>query len=98
MSLHLVEVSPALCQLQAERLVDKGRNLEVSDFQDSAGEKTLGPYRQEKSRFGQEVSWYKTLGEVPHGLSFFVAHEFLDALPIHKFQAGELFFPLCLFF
>lgn len=40
---------------------------------------------------GTPVFWYYTLNEVPHNFSCFLAHEFFDALPMHKFKAGLKF-------
>ena len=36
-------------------------------------------------QFGTEVHWHDSLRSVPKQFSFFIAHEFFDALPIHKF-------------
>ncbi|KAM9356206.1 protein arginine methyltransferase NDUFAF7, mitochondrial isoform 2-T2 [Pholidichthys leucotaenia] len=80
-SLHLVEVSPALSLLQAQNLTGE-RNREA----DSEDEPV---YRHGETAAGLPVSWYRRLEDVPAGFSMFVAHEFFDALPIHKFQAGE---------
>ena len=90
-SLHLVEISPALSNMQAIKLVgepdsdedDSSKSTKKSDTVESDGD---GPYRQETSKYGPSVSWYKDLSQVPEGLSCFIGHEFLDALPIHKFH------------
>ena len=42
--------------------------------------------REAVSKFGPPVRWYRDLESVPRGcFSFLLAHEFLDALPVHKF-------------
>lgn len=93
-SLHLVEVSPALSNIQAIKLVGEPDSEEDSSRKES-GEPSLketkdgGPYRQERTKYGAPVSWYSHLSEVPQGLSCFIGHEFLDALPIHKFHKTE---------
>lgn len=38
------------------------------------------------SRHGVTVEWYSHLKDVPRAFTLFVAHEFFDALPIHKFH------------
>ncbi|KAG0413324.1 hypothetical protein HPB47_009529 [Ixodes persulcatus] len=43
-------------------------------------------YKQSITKHGVPVGWYRHLHDVPRGFSCFVAHEFLDALPVHKFQ------------
>ena len=43
-------------------------------------------YKEAQSKYGPSISWYKQLKDVPQGFSCFIAHEFFDALPIHKFQ------------
>ena len=79
-SLHMVEVSPKLSSMQAEKLsgqpADEATNLDISE----------ACYRRCTSKQGIPVSWYRQLSDVPRGLSVYVAHEFFDALPIHKFQ------------
>ncbi|KAK3912432.1 Protein arginine methyltransferase NDUFAF7, mitochondrial [Frankliniella fusca] len=35
---------------------------------------------------GTPVYWYYSIGEVPNNFSCYLAHEFFDALPIHKFK------------
>uniref|UniRef100_A0A8C5ECE6 Protein arginine methyltransferase NDUFAF7 n=1 Tax=Gouania willdenowi TaxID=441366 RepID=A0A8C5ECE6_GOUWI len=80
-SLHLVEVSPALSGLQALRLTG-GSAQENQNHHDPV-------YRQGLTSTGLPVCWYRSLDDVPEGFSIFVAHEFFDALPIHKFQRTQ---------
>lgn len=80
-SVHLVEVSPKLSQIQAECLT--GDQSQVSASEDET------VYRQGTTTSGLPISWYRTVDDVPRGFSIFLAHEFFDALPIHKFQRTE---------
>ncbi|MEQ2174630.1 hypothetical protein GOODEAATRI_009829 [Goodea atripinnis] len=56
-SVHLVEVSPALSQLQAETLTGK-RNMEASSEDDPV-------YRHGETAARVSVSWYRRLEDVP---------------------------------
>ncbi|RZC33247.1 NADH dehydrogenase [ubiquinone] complex I, assembly factor 7 -like [Asbolus verrucosus] len=76
-SLHLVEVSPVLSDLQARRLCMKSDNII---------DPTSVIYREGISHHGVPVKWYRQLDDVPESFTLLVAHEFFDALPIHKFQ------------
>lgn len=78
-SLHLVEISSFLSQLQAQRVCEK--SWEVTP--DPA--KEINYYREGISS-GVKVFWYKRLEDVPKEFSLVVAHEFFDALPVHKFE------------
>ncbi|XP_060947335.1 protein arginine methyltransferase NDUFAF7, mitochondrial [Limanda limanda] len=80
-SVHLVEVSPALSRLQAQTLTGDGSR--AADAEDEL------VYRRGDTPTGLPVSWYRRLDDVPSGFSIFIAHEFFDALPIHKFQRTE---------
>ncbi|XP_029902590.1 protein arginine methyltransferase NDUFAF7, mitochondrial [Myripristis murdjan] len=81
-SVHLVEVSPALSRVQARRLT--GEQSREADGEDEP------VYRRGRTTTGGlPVSWYRRLDDVPAGFSVYVAHEFFDALPIHKFQRTE---------
>ncbi|XP_068454891.1 protein arginine methyltransferase NDUFAF7, mitochondrial [Clinocottus analis] len=80
-SLHLVEVSPLLSRLQAENLT--GGRSRQADAED------VPVYRRGETTTGLPVSWYRRLEDVPSGFSIFLAHEFFDALPIHKFQRTQ---------
>lgn len=58
-SLHLVEVSPALSQLQAQNLTrDRSRE---------AGAEDEPVYRRGETAAGLPVSWYRRLDDVPTG-------------------------------
>lgn len=88
-SMHLVEVSPALSEMQR-------RKLSGQCAVDSAGQSVAAYGSGDqidatpcRSRHGVEVRWYKQLSDVPHGFAFYVAHEFFDALPVHKFQKRD---------
>lgn len=80
-SLHLVEVSPVLSRLQAQTLTGAGSQEAERDDEPV--------YRHGRTDAGLPVSWYRRLEEVPEGFSIFVAHEFFDALPVHKFQRTD---------
>lgn len=79
-SLHLVEVSPHLSELQAKRLCCQYAETKKEDLD------SVPYYRRGESVSGIEVYWYRELSHVPKSFSIFLAHEFFDALPIHKFQ------------
>ncbi|KAL6095500.1 ndufaf7 [Pungitius sinensis] len=81
LSLHLVEVSPVLSRLQAHKLT--GTQSREADAEDEP------VYRRGETAAGLPVSWYRRLEDVPTGFSIFLAHEFFDALPIHKFQRTQ---------
>lgn len=92
-SLHLVEISPHLSQVQELKLC--GTVSVVKDVLNDAPVTLRLPvksdseevtYKQSITKHGVPVGWYRHLHDVPHGFSCFVAHEFLDALPVHKFQ------------
>jgi len=70
-SVHLVEVSPELKKIQLETLAGvTTQRLEAE---------------QVMSKYGGSVCWHESLRTVPKGFSLFLAHEFFDALPVHKF-------------
>uniref|UniRef100_A0A8C4ZRS4 Protein arginine methyltransferase NDUFAF7 n=1 Tax=Gadus morhua TaxID=8049 RepID=A0A8C4ZRS4_GADMO len=77
-SVHLVEVSPRLSQVQAGLLTGEQSRPAASEDQ--------AVYRHGATPAGVPVSWYRHLDDVPRGFSLFLAHEFFDALPVHKFQ------------
>ncbi|XP_045468457.1 protein arginine methyltransferase NDUFAF7, mitochondrial [Harmonia axyridis] len=79
-SLSLVEVSPYLSNLQGQRLCLKSNNITIpsSPF-----------YKEGIAKEGVQVRWFKRIEDVPDVFSIFIAHEFFDALPIHKFQKTE---------
>ena len=58
-SLHLVEVSPALSRLQAENLT--GHCSQEADSEDEP------VYRRGETAAGLPVSWYRRLEDVPTG-------------------------------
>ncbi|GCC22717.1 hypothetical protein chiPu_0001105 [Chiloscyllium punctatum] len=77
-SVHLVEVSPKLGEVQAQLLTEGEQHLR----HDPNG----AIYKTGTTKTGLPISWYKDLQDVPRGFSFYIAHEFFDVLPIHKFQ------------
>uniref|UniRef100_A0A6J0T8U3 Protein arginine methyltransferase NDUFAF7 n=2 Tax=Pogona vitticeps TaxID=103695 RepID=A0A6J0T8U3_9SAUR len=78
-SIHLMEVSPKLSEIQASVLTEENTKLQESST----------AYMQGITKTGLPIFWYRNLNDVPGGNSFYLAHEFLDALPIHKFQKTE---------
>lgn len=77
MSVHLVEVSPHLANAQAGRLCYK---------QSAPPDGTQKFYLQGETVSGIPIYWYARLEDVPLQFSLILAHEFFDALPIHKLQ------------
>lgn len=47
-------------------------------------------YQKGIMKDGTRVFWYYSLNEVPHNFSCFLAHEFFDALPVHKFKVSKM--------
>uniref|UniRef100_T1PJ04 Protein arginine methyltransferase NDUFAF7 n=1 Tax=Musca domestica TaxID=7370 RepID=T1PJ04_MUSDO len=76
-SIHMVEISPHLSKIQAQLLCynfdDCDPNVDVY-------------YRKGETASGTKIYWYSRLEDVPRKFSVVMAHEFFDALPIHKFQ------------
>lgn len=84
-SVHLVEISPALSQLQAERLCIESRDNKPTV--DENNKSSVTHYREGITKNGNvKIYWYYSINDVPRNFSIFIAHEFFDALPIHKFQ------------
>ncbi|XP_006839515.1 PREDICTED: NADH dehydrogenase [ubiquinone] complex I, assembly factor 7 [Chrysochloris asiatica] len=77
-SIHLVEVSQKLSEIQAMTLTEEKIPLEQN-----AGSPV---YMKGVSKSGIPISWYRDLQDIPKGYSFYLAHEFFDVLPVHKFQ------------
>ncbi|XP_067901414.1 protein arginine methyltransferase NDUFAF7, mitochondrial isoform X2 [Heterodontus francisci] len=77
-SVHLVEVSTKLGEVQVQLLTEGEQHL----LHDPSG----AIYKTGTTKTGLPISWYRDLQDVPKGFSFYLAHEFFDVLPIHKFQ------------
>ncbi|XP_001849900.2 protein arginine methyltransferase NDUFAF7 homolog, mitochondrial [Culex quinquefasciatus] len=78
LSVHLVEMSEHLSEVQAELLCRSSEECADKAY-----------YRAGVTRAGTKVFWYRHLEDVPAGFSIVLAHEFFDALPIHKFQKQD---------
>lgn len=83
-SIHLVEISPALSKLQAEKLCTESRDCEPKVNENVKS--SITHYKEGITKDGTKIYWYYSINDVPREFSIFVAHEFFDALPIHKFQ------------
>lgn len=77
-SIHLVEVSPKLSEIQALNLTKKSTEPKDED--------TSSCYKIGITKTGLPINWYYHIQDVPSGYTFYIAHEFFDALPIHKLQ------------
>lgn len=84
LSVHLVEISPGLASLQATTLSSDVINIGVVSFED----KSNSHYKTCSSFYKVPIYWSDKLEKVPKGFSVILAHEFFDALPIHKFQVN----------
>jgi NADH dehydrogenase [ubiquinone] 1 alpha subcomplex assembly factor 7 len=77
LSVHLVEVSPAMRRLQEARLCGSFHDHDEGRAKDAL------------TKFGAPVFWHDSLESVPRGFSFHLAHEFFDALPVHQFTRTD---------
>nr|SVE84883.1 EOG090X06OK [Daphnia pulex] len=77
-SVSLVEVSPYLSQIQ-EKCLCKTQNEKISELPIDSQH-----YKESKSLYGSPVRWYNHISDLPRTFTLFLAHEFFDALPIHK--------------
>lgn len=82
--MHLVEISPKLSEIQAKNLCTSYEELTPNI--NSKMKNAIGPYKQGVTKDGIKVFWYYSVNDIPQSFSVILAHEFFDALPIHKFQ------------
>ncbi|CAH0591678.1 unnamed protein product [Chrysodeixis includens] len=78
-SLHLVEISSTMQSVQANRLCISHREVDIELPHNYEGETVSGI----------KVYWYNDLKKVPNNFSWYIAHEFFDVLPIHKFEKTD---------
>ncbi|RIA83546.1 S-adenosyl-L-methionine-dependent methyltransferase [Glomus cerebriforme] len=71
---HLIEISPELRKLQLEKL---------------CGYVTESTEMVEHDNNGMKFYWHNTINDIPNGWSLVVAHEFFDALPVHRFKLTD---------
>jgi NADH dehydrogenase [ubiquinone] 1 alpha subcomplex assembly factor 7 len=81
LSIHLVELSPYLSKMQAQKLC-----FSTTEFDRHTN---LPFYRMGETISGIRVHWYHRIEDVPKEFSIILAHEFFDALPIHKLQRED---------
>ncbi|KYQ57178.1 hypothetical protein ALC60_03844 [Trachymyrmex zeteki] len=86
-SIHLVEISPVLSAIQAEKLCTKSKSIEPRVNEDQKN--SITHYREGVTREEVKIYWYYSINDIPRKFSVFIAQEFFDALPIHKFQKTD---------
>merc|ERR1719367_364259 len=62
--------------------------VEVSTRMRKEQEQELG-FKDGLTKWGASVHWHDHIADVPQKFSFFIAHEFLDALPVNKFERSK---------
>ena len=81
LSVSMVEISPVLRQIQWDALGCEG------EF--DPGSTTITG----STKSGVIVTWHRSLDDVPDstdsGPALYIAHEFIDALPVHQFQKSD---------
>ncbi|XP_066586978.1 protein arginine methyltransferase NDUFAF7, mitochondrial [Prorops nasuta] len=82
-SVHFVEISLALAELQAKTL---GANTTLVDNKQNPEVKY---YLEGITNDGIKIYWYESVEIIPQNFSIILAHEFFDALPVHKFQKSK---------
>ncbi|XP_049878295.1 protein arginine methyltransferase NDUFAF7 homolog, mitochondrial [Pectinophora gossypiella] len=78
-TIHFVEISDTMRLVQANNLCIAHRETDIAMPHNYEGE----------TASGIKVYWYNDLKKVPKNFSWYVAHEFFDVLPIHKFEKRE---------
>lgn len=78
MSVHLVEISPYLSKLQSQKLCYSSNEVDPQN--------NFPHYRVGETVSGVKIFWYHRIEDIPNEFSIILAHEFFDALPIHKIQ------------
>ncbi|OXU24182.1 hypothetical protein TSAR_001215 [Trichomalopsis sarcophagae] len=78
-AIHYIEVSPVLAKIQKEKLCSTIASEEITAPSNKS-------YQFGKTKDKIEIYWYKSIADLPEGFTVFIAQEFFDALPIHKFQ------------
>lgn len=80
---RFVEVSKKLAEIQHRRLCS-------SLHPKSMNPSSCDSYLNDTSTHGVPLSWHRSIDEVPDDrVTFYVAHEFFDVLPIHKFTKTD---------
>ncbi|KAJ0172556.1 hypothetical protein K1T71_011695 [Dendrolimus kikuchii] len=79
LSLHLVEISETMQSVQANSICVSHRPCDIDSPYNHQGETVSGI----------KAYWYNDLKKVPNNFSWYIAHEFFDVLPIHKFEKTE---------
>lgn len=77
-TMHMVEVSPYLSKAQAQRFCYTHETLPEDT--------PLPHYQVGTTATRTKAYWHRRLEDVPPGFSLVLAHEFFDALPVHKLQ------------
>lgn len=85
--MHLIEISPALSFIQAKTLCIESKNNELKVNENEKN--SIMYYKEGITKDGIKIYWYNSINDVPREFSIFLAHEFFDALPIHKFQVQK---------
>lgn len=85
LSVSLVEVSPHLSNVQEMKLCRALLNDEAKGSVPS----DANHYKEAPSVFGTTVRWYRHLSDTPKSFTLYLAHEFFDALPVHKLVKKE---------
>uniref|UniRef100_A0A915KVX8 Protein arginine methyltransferase NDUFAF7 n=1 Tax=Romanomermis culicivorax TaxID=13658 RepID=A0A915KVX8_ROMCU len=79
MQIRLVETSRQLIREQATILCGDDDAFDTNDVEKCS----------KKSLFGPEVHWHDNIFEIPQKFGIILAHEFFDALPVHKFKRTQ---------
>ncbi|XP_076760856.1 protein arginine methyltransferase NDUFAF7, mitochondrial [Xylocopa sonorina] len=88
-SVHLVEISPTLSLIQAKNLCKTIKEHDIYTQLNEAQQNSITYYREGTTEDGVKLYWYHSIKDVPRNFSIILAHEFFDALPIHKFQKTD---------
>lgn len=73
--------------IQAKKLCTESKDSELRVNENQKN--SITHYREGVTKDGVKIYWYYTINDVPREFSIFVAQEFFDALPIHKFQVSK---------